>query len=149
MKKIIIAFLFILSGICSYAQTAEQLAWNGLKALVTKKYEKAFELLSQSIAIDSNSYAFALRGVAFAETGDLDNALRDMTTSIKIDSERASYYCNRGNTYLALKEYMKAMDDFYNELRFLGKFDVIQQRSPDEVKAQIEVCRRLLKKTQG
>ena len=52
------------------------------------------------------------RGTAYRKKGELDNAIKDYTTAIKLHPQLALAYYNRGEAWLHQKEWDKAKTDF-------------------------------------
>jgi len=55
--------------------------------------------------------AYINRGVAYAEIGKHEQAIRDYDKAIELDPEDADAYYNRGVVYYAEREYDKAWED--------------------------------------
>jgi tetratricopeptide (TPR) repeat protein len=72
---------------------------------------------SQIQANPENDFAYAYRGAALQDKGDLEHALADMTMAISINPENATWYSNRGIAWNNLREYSRALADQTQAIR--------------------------------
>ncbi|UPJ41953.1 tetratricopeptide repeat protein [Bradyrhizobium sp. 40] len=77
------------------------------------KYDRALEVLTQSIRLDS-SYAFAWqnRGLAWYRLGDIDKSLSDLEMSLKLNPGNAAAYNTRGMVKLDTGDIEGCLTDF-------------------------------------
>jgi tetratricopeptide (TPR) repeat protein len=71
---------------------------------------------------EKDGWAWAQRGVAWKQKGELDNAIKDHTEAIRINPKDAMAYNNRGNAWNNKKEYDKAIQDFTEAIRLDPKY---------------------------
>ncbi len=71
-----------------------------------------------------DALAYAHRGRAWQEEGELERALRDLGEAIWLDPRRASWFSNRALVYEELGEYERAIRD-YNEAIRLNPSDAL------------------------
>jgi tetratricopeptide (TPR) repeat protein len=67
---------------------------------------------------DANAEAWYNLGISQGETNDLEGALTSYTKALELDSSYYPAYINRGNVYLALKEFNNAIADYNSALEF-------------------------------
>ena len=84
-----------------------------------KAYSRAIELSSKNAAAAA---AYTNRGVAYGEKGELDSAIKDYTTAIKLDPSYAYAYNNRGYAYIEKDEIERAIKDLDNAIELKGDF---------------------------
>ncbi len=72
---------------------------------------------SQIQANPDNDFAYAYRGAALRDKGDLEHALADMTMAISINPENATWYSNRGIAWNDLREFSRALADQTQAIR--------------------------------
>jgi tetratricopeptide (TPR) repeat protein len=81
--------------------------------------EDAVDYFAQMIrANNQDAFAFAHRGRAWKEEGELERALRDLNEAIRLDPYSAAWLSNRGMVYLELQQYDNAIRDFGEAIRF-------------------------------
>jgi len=69
--------------------------------------------ISQAIKLNPNdTSAYYLRGEAYYDIGDYDNAIADYSQAIKLKPNYANTYYNRGSAYYDKGDYDKAIADF-------------------------------------
>jgi tetratricopeptide (TPR) repeat protein len=71
---------------------------------------------------EKDAYAYALRGFAWKEKGELDIALKDYDEAIRLDPKEARTFNNRGNAYNAKKDYDRAIRDYDEAIRLDPKY---------------------------
>jgi tetratricopeptide (TPR) repeat protein len=72
---------------------------------------------NQLEANPDNAFAYACRGVVYAEKKDLEHALQEMTAAIELEPNNASWYSNRGVVWNDLEEFDRAMADHSEAVR--------------------------------
>ena len=75
-------------------------------------FDKAIEL------DPDNTNAYRLRGVAYNNLGQNDQALQDLNKAIELNSNDISAHYNRGIAYYNLKQYEQAVQDFNQAIKF-------------------------------
>jgi tetratricopeptide (TPR) repeat protein len=71
---------------------------------------------------EKDAYAYAHRGSAWSERGELDIALKDYNEAIRLEPEEASWFNNRGLIWHDKKEYDKALADYDEAIRLDPKY---------------------------
>lgn len=66
----------------------------------------------------NDSIAWYNYGISQNELGDLQGTVDSYTKALELDPEYYAAYINRGNVYVELKQYQKALDDFNAALQF-------------------------------
>jgi tetratricopeptide (TPR) repeat protein len=75
--------------------------------------DSAIRDLSDAIRLNPNlTFAYTLRGSAYAEKGNFDQAISDYDEAIRLDPNFALAYENRGRAYLQTGNSAKANADF-------------------------------------
>ena len=96
---VVLSFLMIFYGIMTYQRNSlwkdPLKLWNDA---VTKSPGKARPYLN--------------RGLAYAQKGDIDNAIKDYTTAIQLNPWYVEAYNNRGVIFASIKKYEQAFKDF-------------------------------------
>src|SRR6266852_1228420 len=64
-----------------------------------------------------DAFAFARRGRAWQEEGELERALKDLNEAIRLDPDTPGFFGNRGKVYDELEEYDRALRDYSEALR--------------------------------
>jgi tetratricopeptide (TPR) repeat protein len=73
---------------------------------------------SERIRLNPNdAFAYAARGRAWREEGELERALKDLNAAIRLEPKNALWYGNRGLVYDELDESDNALDDFDDAIR--------------------------------
>jgi tetratricopeptide (TPR) repeat protein len=84
--------------------------------------DEAVSFFSERIRRDPNdSFAFALRGRAWREEGELERALKDLNTAIRLDPKNATWYANRALVHDELDESTRALDDYDDAIKLQPK----------------------------
>ena len=72
---------------------------------------------NQLEANPDNAFAYACRGVVYAEKKDLEHALQDMTAAIELNPRNATWFSNRGVVWNDLEDYDRSIADHTEALR--------------------------------
>jgi len=81
------------------------------------EYDKILEDENNAIALDSTDESyFSNRGYALIELDEFDNAIADLTTSLRIRPSQKGY-ANRGYAYAKLTRHTEAIADYNESLR--------------------------------
>ncbi|MBU2503193.1 tetratricopeptide repeat protein [bacterium] len=84
----------------------------GVLALDREEYGRALTYLTESAQADSSAaVTWRSRGIALAQLGRTDQALRDMTRALFIEPGSLVGHYNRGLLYLQMKRYEEAVAD--------------------------------------
>jgi len=70
---------------------------------------------------EKDLWAWNMRGIAWGEKGELDNAIKDFTEAIRLDPKDGMAFGNRGNAWTRKKDYDKAIQDFDEVIRLNPK----------------------------
>jgi tetratricopeptide (TPR) repeat protein len=89
-----------------------------LAPMEIKEYTKAIE------ANPRDAKAYLLRGQAYSEKGQYDQAIADFTRALEINPRDTEAYLNRGHAYIDKKQYDRAISDY-------GKILEIKPRDAD------------------
>ena len=81
------------------------------------KYEKAIEDCNKALAIEPDYKTFYLRGKAKSELKRRQEAIIDLTESIKLDSNFTYSLLERANNYYYIHDYKSALKDYENLMR--------------------------------
>jgi len=85
------------------------------------EYDKLVEDENKAIALDSTDESyFSNRGYALIELNQLDKAIADLTTSLRIRPSQKGY-ANRGYAYAQLSRQAEAIADYNESLRLVAK----------------------------
>lgn len=105
---ILLAIVFI-SG-CATVKNSE--LDSAVNAFDNKSYQTAIHYANQVLSKDLyNAEAYLVRGKAFSQLNESENALKDFNTSIIINPGFEAYY-NRGLEFLKKESYTEALEDF-------------------------------------
>jgi tetratricopeptide (TPR) repeat protein len=81
--------------------------------------EDAVSFFTERIRLDSkDAIAFAHRGRAWQERGDLERALRDLNEAVRLSPDNSAWLRARGLVYDELKDYDRAIRDYSEAIRF-------------------------------
>jgi tetratricopeptide (TPR) repeat protein len=95
------------------SKKAQRLYRQALGALGSANYSKAIDLAGQSIKEDSKfAKAYALRGKALKNMGDMDNSLKDLNMAIKIDPNLGEAYFIRAQMSEIMGDMTSAKNDY-------------------------------------
>jgi len=87
------------------------------KALDTQKFKLAEQKSSEAIKIDpNNASALNLRGIAFLNQNELQNAIADFEHSIAVDSTNYKAFYNLGLAYIQNRNFDLAIKAFKNAI---------------------------------
>lgn len=85
------------------------------------EYDKLVEDENKAIALDSTDESyFSNRGYALIELNQLDKAIADLTTALRIRPSQKGY-ANRGYAYAQLSRHAEAVADYNESLRLVAK----------------------------
>ena len=84
----------------------------GLSYFLMRNYQKACEQYSEAIKIEPKPLYLRHRGMTWYELGELKNALKDLDLAISKAQSESSFYFDRGNVYLKMKECTLAITDY-------------------------------------
>src|SRR5689334_1267599 len=113
MSRFTELFCFGILGIISTtAAASEDLLEVGESALRGNKFHFAIACANDVLEKDPTSTrAYFLRGRAYAGRHKWANAIKDFSKVIQFDPKYPEVHMNRGNAYVRVKEYEKAMRD--------------------------------------
>jgi tetratricopeptide (TPR) repeat protein len=99
-----------------YASRATCVLLIGIFTILTWRqaevYRDVFTLWTDTLAKDPNCWmAYTNRGNAYAQSGQLEEALDDLSRAIELTPDQAEAHNNRALVYLRLGETQKALDD--------------------------------------
>lgn len=95
------------------AQQAAMLVEQGLTAQATGEIQRAIELFSQALQLDSNQAKIhALRGALHARAGRLSQAAVDLTAALRLDPSNLGTLTQRARIHEALKNLPEARRDW-------------------------------------
>ena len=80
-----------------------------------ENYKEAIEDYKKSLTMDGLMYTANTHnniGFSYLQLEDFNNALIHLNRAINIKSDEGSYYNNRGNLYINLEEWEKALKDY-------------------------------------
>ncbi|MCE5285979.1 MAG: tetratricopeptide repeat protein [Pelosinus sp.] len=104
-----------------YAQTSQELLYEGIGYDQKHNYDKALECYSKAIEIDPNfAGPYNLRGNIYAQKGFFELALADYSMFIKLEPNNSGGYHNRGNLYSSYKQYYNLAISDYSRAIQLG-----------------------------
>lgn len=99
--------------ILNIQQGAQERLQNGREALDMECYDKAIDLLTESIELRPyNPEAFILRGLTYLKQNNYTECIDDCTKAIEQNARYIDSYNNRGTAYACQKEYDPAIEDF-------------------------------------
>jgi len=118
MKKTFSLCLFLMISVILTAQqvaeTADFYFQEGINSGVEGDFKTATEHFSKAIEKRSSfAEAYLFRGLARTETGDFEQAVKDLTICMELDpnfSDQAYYFM--GNAKSGMKKYKEAIDDY-------------------------------------
>jgi tetratricopeptide (TPR) repeat protein len=109
---------------------ANQYAWLAGSFLQESNYEAAKKFSDKSIAINPNDfYALNIRGVCYAQAGDLNNAEQDFQKALEISPNFAAPFVNKGKALMDARKYQEAINMFDEGIRrFPNKVEVLRMK---------------------
>ncbi len=104
-----------LSSKGSAKKKAEEIYRKAKNAYGSADYTKVIDLTGKAIKEDDKlAKAYALRGKAKKDMGDIDSAFKDLDMAIKIDRKLGEAYYTRGQANEIMGEMKKAESDYRN-----------------------------------
>jgi tetratricopeptide (TPR) repeat protein len=85
---------------------------------------------------DKDAYAYAHRGWASKEKGDLETAIKDFNEAIRLDPKDEAWYVARGSAYDDQKDYDKAIRDYDEAVRLNPKYALAYRNRGNAYKAK-------------
>ena len=83
------------------------------------EYQKSVKAATEAIKLNANlAVAYNIRGAAYDELDDINNAISDYIKAIEIDPNYADAYNNRGYAYYNLGNFDNAIADFNKAVKF-------------------------------
>lgn len=84
-----------------------------------KAYRLAIASYTRALrrAPDEHPWAYANRARAYLRAGDLEEALQDLDTAIRLDPRCGDFYFRRGNAYAHAGDNVRALDDYDRAIR--------------------------------
>lgn len=133
-------------------QTEEELIKFGVGFLDTNKFIKAIEYFTQAIELNSkNSGTFELRGIAWFQIFNIEQALNDTSKAIELDIKNHRAWFNKGEILKYKKEYTEAefcfsqADKLYPDSNFYLTGLIQTSKALKKYHQTIEFCNRILK----
>lgn len=115
--SVLLAFLIALIGPPAFCGEVEDLILKGNQSVQQKDYPKALKEYEQALKLDpKNSKANLLLGLTYANTGELDKAIRYSQISLALEPSFAAHR-NLGLVYANKGEYEKARDSYERALK--------------------------------
>ena len=75
-------------------------------------FEKALQDANAGVELDDNANARIQRGLILRQSGQARQAIADYTRAIELEPKNTQAYTNRGNAYLDMGQFQKAIKDF-------------------------------------
>jgi tetratricopeptide (TPR) repeat protein len=126
MKKLSMALISILAAgiICSCGSIdIEKETKKGIRQYEADSLNFAIKILTNVInETDSCSECFQYRGFAYKDLKEYDKALIDFDSFVKLNSNKAYGYANRGSIHYINLDYEKALVDFKYALKLDSSF---------------------------
>ena len=93
-------------------QLANAYLERGISYAYLNETDQALTDLGQAVVLNPNlARAYSARGSIYRRRGDFQHAMQDFSDSLKIEPSLDAYY-ERGQTYEALLEHQKAIEDY-------------------------------------
>lgn len=86
------------------------------------KFSEAIKIYTSILKRYPISELYNERGITFSASGQLKNAITDLTDAIKLKGDDADYFVNRGNVYLRLNDYEAAINDYNSAIELEPNF---------------------------
>jgi tetratricopeptide (TPR) repeat protein len=100
-----------------FRKTANDYLLKGTEQSLRGEYERAIETLSKALELDSqNAAAYWHRGIAFLESGQVEQALQDFGESLRLEPSALCYY-NRALAWMSKGEVERALCDLDEAIR--------------------------------
>ena len=99
--------------------------------LVEGNIEDAIAELNEAIGVNANSNLYALRGEAYMQMGDYQNAMADFNSAIEVDNMNAIAFYDRSLLNTRLENYEAALSDINNALasQSMKPSDILSMRN--------------------
>ena len=118
---------FPLKGVV-FTVLKEREGWLRIRGDDTKEgwaQKEEFVLLADAPAVytdmirvdEKNTWAWDMRGLAWRQKGEVENAIKDYSEAIRLDPKHVSAFNNRGNAWHDKHEYDKAIKDYDEAIR--------------------------------
>jgi len=123
----------------SKKQQAEEFKNQGNKEYSNKNYQKAIDLYTKAINLDSSNHVFfSNRSAAYVGNNQLDKALADGDMCIKLNRNWAKGYFRKGNALIEMHRFEEGVACFKEGLKY--------EPNNDELRKKLEEAEALLKK---
>jgi tetratricopeptide (TPR) repeat protein len=100
-----------------FRKTAKDYLLEGTDQSLRREYGRAIENLSKALELDpDNATAYLHRGIAFLESGQVEQALQDFTASLQREQSAFCYY-NRALAWMAKKDLERSLRDLDEAVR--------------------------------
>jgi len=127
------------SSLSPQHQEAEKIKNEANKFFQDGKYEKAIDLYTQAIELNSNNAIYyANRSFAYAKKEQYGAAIEDASKSIELDKTYAKGYYRRGNAKIALGKHKEALKDFKQVVKIYP--------SNKEARDKLQQCEKIIRK---
>ena len=118
-KSYLLLILFSFSIVAFAQQSAQQFKDSGIKHYRKKNYQAAIEQFSFAIEYDKKmTDAYIYRGLAKDAMDDFSGAISDFTIARNLDTNDVFVYVERAKTFMNMKEYEAAEQDFLKVTQF-------------------------------
>ena len=117
---IVVAISFVAYGIASFV-AGNKLAEEGYEAIVLDEHELAIEKLTAALQNRLSEYqrsiVYTNRGVAYNRERRFNEAIRDFTDGLRLNSDLPEAYAGRGWAYQQKREFDKAIVDLNEAIK--------------------------------
>jgi tetratricopeptide (TPR) repeat protein len=130
-KQFTSAIQYFKKALSENSDFAEIYYWIGLCNWKLNESKEVIEACSHAILINPKySIAFNLRGIAYSEQGNLEQAISDFTDAIAYQYKLFKAYFNRGLIYKRKNELLKSSSDFNKTIELLNT--ILSENPTDE-----------------